>query len=256
MKEKKSFAQRFDAFFNGKGFYIVLFVCMAVIGVSAWALLYSDSGLVGGDVPVMQAATGTEDGLSVFAGGSDDEVDAGADSVETGVEVSEPVLKAETAPVPKAEATQKPKQVTIKEDSLDELVFVWPVSGKISMSYSVDYPVFNKTMADWRTHDGVDIEAELGTRVLAIASGTVTEIFDDPMYGTTVKLDHGSGLISVYSNLAATPSVRVGDSVTTASVIGAVGDTSLAEASEPAHLHLSMALSGESVDPVSYLPDN
>ncbi len=133
-------------------------------------------------------------------------------------------------------------------------MFIWPVSGKISMSYSVDYPVYNRTMADWRTHDGIDVEAEIGTRVLAIAAGTVTDIYDDPMYGTTVVLSHGSELISVYSNLAATPSVDIGDSVTTAAVIGAVGDTSIAEASEPSHLHLSMMLSDESVDPISYLP--
>lgn len=39
MEKKKSFSQRLEAFFAGKGFYIVLFLCVAVIGVSAWVLL-------------------------------------------------------------------------------------------------------------------------------------------------------------------------------------------------------------------------
>ena len=39
MEEKKSFGESLEAFFAGKGFYIVLFLCVAVIGVSAWAML-------------------------------------------------------------------------------------------------------------------------------------------------------------------------------------------------------------------------
>ena len=34
MEKKKPFAQSVEAFFAGKGFYIVLFLCVAVIGVS------------------------------------------------------------------------------------------------------------------------------------------------------------------------------------------------------------------------------
>ena len=39
MKEKKGFGDQLEAFFEGKGFYIVLFLCAAVIGVSAWTLV-------------------------------------------------------------------------------------------------------------------------------------------------------------------------------------------------------------------------
>ena len=41
MHEKKSLSARVDEFLGGKGFYIVLFACIAVIGVSAWLLLFS-----------------------------------------------------------------------------------------------------------------------------------------------------------------------------------------------------------------------
>ena len=42
MEEKKTFGQKLEKFFTGRGFYIVLFLCIAVIGVSAWVLLFTD----------------------------------------------------------------------------------------------------------------------------------------------------------------------------------------------------------------------
>ena len=259
MNEKKSFAQRIDMFFNGKGFYIVLFICAAVIGISAWSLLSgNDSGDVD-DIPVMNGGVGSEDGLSAFVGTNP------GGSVDAGVVFDDPndtaeTLKPETSPTPPPaspeppapEATAPPEAPAEKPQ--EKLTFVWPAAGNISMAYSVDYPVYNKTMSDWRTHGGVDIEAEIGTRVLAAASGTVSEITDDEMYGTTVIIDHGAGLQSIYSNLAATPAVSVGDAVTTASVIGSVGTTALAETAEPSHLHFAMTENGAPVDPASYLP--
>ena len=38
-ENNKGSGGKLDGFFNGKGFYIVLFLCAAVIGVSAWSLL-------------------------------------------------------------------------------------------------------------------------------------------------------------------------------------------------------------------------
>ena len=38
---KKPFVQRFGDFIEGKGFYIVLLLCIAAIGVSGWYLVSS-----------------------------------------------------------------------------------------------------------------------------------------------------------------------------------------------------------------------
>ena len=48
MEDKKndSGQSRLESFFGGKGFYIVLFLCVAVIGVSAWTLLSSGKSAV------------------------------------------------------------------------------------------------------------------------------------------------------------------------------------------------------------------
>ena len=109
-------------------------------------------------------------------------------------------------------------------------------------------------MADWRTHRGLDIAANLGTKVVATAEGTVSKIVEDPLYGTTVEIEHGGGLVSRYCNLAATPVVEMGQSIALGQVIGAVGDTAIAEAGDVTHLHFEMLEYGEPVDPASYLP--
>lgn len=72
--------------------------------------------------------------------------------------------------------------------------------------------------------------------------------------GTTVVVDHGGGLTSSYSNLAATPTVSTGDKVSRGTPLGSVGGTAMAESALEAHLHLEMAQNDISVDPISYLP--
>ena len=39
MDSKKSFGKKLEHFIEGRGFYIVLVLCAAIIGVSAWSLL-------------------------------------------------------------------------------------------------------------------------------------------------------------------------------------------------------------------------
>ncbi len=288
MHDKKGFTKRAEEFLSGKGFYIVLFVCVAVIGVSAWLLLFSeyspldlgdaqedyldvmadmdeasapidlrdDGELESGDDTQPQPGAGTqeEDGGSSTNQDSTGTPDAGALTVEPGNTQDE----TDTQPQEDAGNAQEPQETVTEEPepqvTANDLSFIWPLSGSISVEYSPDALIYDKTMGDWRTHDGIDIGAQIGTKVMAISDGTVTDISQDDMMGTTVTIDHGAGVVSIYSNLASVPTVVVGDSVTMGSVIGSVGDTSLAETSEVAHLHLSMTVDGESADPTDYLP--
>ena len=133
-------------------------------------------------------------------------------------------------------------------------VFTWPVKGEVIADYSLEVLAYDETMGDWRTHSGVDIAASVGTNVLAISAGTVQGVYDDDLMGTCVVVDHGDGLTSTYCNLSAKPTVSEGDTVSTGTVLGVVGETAIAESSRPSHLHLEMAQDGKAVDPVSYLP--
>lgn len=245
--EKKPFASRLEAFFAGKGFYIVLFLCVAVIGLSAWSMLSAPARKTG-DVALSLPVSGMDDEVVIAELPSDPAPAAITLPAPTAAPV---VIPEDPVPVPAvtaAPAAALPADVELRE------YFIWPVAGPVEHPYSMDALVYDRTMQDWRTHDGIDIAAELGTQVKAVASGKVAEIRDDDLFGTTVVLSHRDGLVSVYSNLAALPTVAVGDRVNVGQVIGAVGDTAICEAGEVCHLHFAMLLDSDSVDPGDYLP--
>jgi len=237
MEGKKSFADRMERFFAGKGFYIVLFLCVAVFGVCAWTVLSAPAG-----------ESGTELGMAV------------SKQTETAVSDQTEAVTATEAPraavtIPEEPAPEQPATVTVREQvPAEQDYYIWPVAGAVENPYSMDALVFSRTMQDWRTHDGVDIAAAPGDHVKAVTGGTVAEIFEDDLLGTTVVLSHRDGLTSRYSNLAEQPTVTVGQRVDMGQVIGAVGDTALGETAEVTHLHFAMALDGISVDPGEYLP--
>lgn len=249
MEEKNTFGTKLEAFFAGKGFYIVLLLCVAVIGVSAWSMLS------GGGV----ADSPSDLALSVA---SIDE-DAVTTARTAPVTVTEPPALAENADAETGDAAGiVPEQPAVAEEPLQAAAasepvasyFIWPVSGDTAREYAMTELRYDRTMRDWRTHDGVDLAAEKGAQVRAAASGTVKSVYFDERLGTTVVLNHGGGLESVYANLAATPTVSAGDWVGVGDVLGAVGDTALFEIGEVSHLHFAMSLNGESVDPNDYLP--
>ena len=132
--------------------------------------------------------------------------------------------------------------------------YVWPVDGAVLRPYAMTALAYDETMSDWRTHDGIDIEAKYGTVVSAMASGTVTKVYYDDLYGTTVVTEREDGLRCTYANLESIPTVNVGDQVSVGDTIGSVGDSAGCESAQESHLHLSVAASGQSVSPLDYLP--
>jgi len=132
--------------------------------------------------------------------------------------------------------------------------FVWPVYGRVETSHSAEHLIFDQTMGDWRTHVGIDIAAELGEPVLAIAAGTIERVFHDDLLGTTVVINHGGGLQSLYANLMEVPTVEEGQWVAMGTPIGAVGATAIAKAGLVHHVHLEVIEHGVQVDPLRFLP--
>lgn len=131
--------------------------------------------------------------------------------------------------------------------------YIAPVSGKIQKKYSMDMPIYCKTLDQYMTHPGIDISAPLSTKVKAVASGTVTKVAEDDRYGMTVEITHGNGVISTYSNLAEQGLAEMGDVVKQGQIIGAVGETALFESLEENHLHLEMTRDSALVDPADYI---
>ncbi|MBQ8739440.1 MAG: peptidoglycan DD-metalloendopeptidase family protein [Clostridia bacterium] len=150
--------------------------------------------------------------------------------------------------------TESETNPTISEtDTLPE--FSLPVDGEISFDFSDSVPVFSPTMDDWRTHLGVDVLAELGSEVFAVADGTVTNVWDDPFMGTCVSVEHSGNAVSIYKNLAKDvgDGIVIGCSVKAGDVIGSVGETAMNEIAQEPHLHFEMTVKGETVDPKNHL---
>jgi len=156
--------------------------------------------------------------------------------------------KAESAAVTTSPEASVPTAETLPD-------FIAPVSGMVSKSHSVDVPVYSLTMEDYRTHTGIDIAAASGTAVRAAAAGTVSEIWEDPMMGTCLKLSHKGGACSVYKNLAPAlaEGIAAGTAVQAGTILGAVGESALAEIAEGSHLHYELEIDGTPVDPSEYM---
>ncbi|MBQ8837225.1 MAG: M23 family metallopeptidase [Clostridia bacterium] len=131
--------------------------------------------------------------------------------------------------------------------------FSMPAEGNVSVDFSIDVLVYSNTMEDYRTHNGIDICATLGSAVTAAADGIVTDVYEHPMMGYTVVVSHDGGAETVYQNLDDDITVFVGDVVKCGDVLGAVGESAIIEIAEEPHLHFEMCIAGERVNPLDYI---
>ena len=143
------------------------------------------------------------------------------------------------------------------ESAGQKLAFVSPVVGEVTKQHSIDTPVFSNTLNEWRVHTGIDISVDEGTDVFCSADGVVTKVYSDPLLGKTVEVTHEGGIVSIYSNLAtASISVNEGDEIKSGALLGKVGDTSLSELADEAHLHFGIKVNGVSVNPLDYISED
>ena len=100
--------------------------------------------------------------------------------------------------------------------------FIWPNKGIISGVFGSQRILNGKPR---RPHYGVDIAAKNGSPVLS-PTDSIVRMAENDLYftGGTIMLDHGHGVISVYSHLSKIK-VNVGDKVLKGQKIAEVGST-------------------------------
>jgi len=108
--------------------------------------------------------------------------------------------------------------------------------------------IYQGRQVDQQEHLGEDLASLVHSPVPAANNGVVVLAEPLGIYGETVMLDHGLGVFSMYSHLSQI-SVKVGEELKKGAVLGKTGATGLAAGD---HLHFSIALQGEFVDPLEW----
>ena len=109
---------------------------------------------------------------------------------------------------------------------------------------------FGAPRSGGRTHQGFDITADCGTRVVAARGGKVMRSeFDPELHGNFVVVrGRGNGMRQWYSHLSNPSPFGEGDRVDTGRLVGHIGQTGNA-AGTPCHLHVELRRSGRLLDP-------
>ncbi len=98
-------------------------------------------------------------------------------------------------------------------------------------------------------HAGVDLAADYGANVLAVADGTVLDCSYDTAYGYILTLEHAGGVQTQYAHLSEFL-VKSGDAVRQGQIIAKTGGSGWSTGS---HLHLGVLVNGETADPLEAL---
>lgn len=237
---------------GSKALYITLCVGMLAVGIASVA-------------GYRAAVNSITDGLITPSDEADipeidySAVDAVLEGIQKDAEENAPASAGET---PAAEAAQPEENAAVGEaivDITDELealyyeqAIMMPVNGEIINAYS-DGELVKSSGGVWKTHDGIDIAAEEGTAVKAMTSGTVTQVYDDPLWGTCVVIDHGNTMSGYYFGLSAAPAVAEGQTVNAGDTVGSVGSTADIESDLGSHIHFALRYQDQWIDPIGYI---
>ena len=156
-----------------------------------------------------------------------------------------------TKPTHKPRKTPAPEKETEVKPEPEKKRFILPADGKIFAKFSGDELVYNRTMDDWRTHNGIDIRAMRDDPIKSCADGTVKKIYTDGLLGVVIEVDHGD-FTARYCGLDTKTFVKEGDKVSQGQNIGKVGEIDM-EINEEPHIHLEILKDGKYTDPEKML---
>lgn len=108
---------------------------------------------------------------------------------------------------------------------------------------------FHPILKKWRMHKGIDYGAPIGTKVMAIADGTVDFAGQQTGYGNFIVLKHSGNYSTAYGHLSAfAKGLHKGEHITQGEVIGYVGMTGWATGP---HLHYEFRVGGAATNPLT-----
>lgn len=257
-------------FWKGKGFYLALALVIAGAATASFLAINSMmSRMEQGpqtdpfgeedipwqqNTPVDESQEGVPVAPSSGAAASQDAASQGTSSQTASSSSSRPRGTASSSPSSQSAAQTASPESSVPEEpasspAVPEPLFVSPKSGATLQTFSGNELVFNETMKDWRTHNGMDIAGKAGDIVAAPAAAVVASAGEDAQWGGFVELQEGD-LVMRLCGLAEL-SVKEGDTVALGDPVGTLGALPVEGEMTP-HLHLEFLKDGEYVDPAVY----
>jgi hypothetical protein len=135
-------------------------------------------------------------------------------------------------------------------EKLWEGAFVTPPNAAVPGAFAQRRTYYyNDKVIDHQTHLGIDLASLAHAEVPAANAGRVVHADDLGIYGQCVIIDHGLGLQTLYGHLSQIL-VNVGEDVVKGQPIGRTGNSGLAGGD---HLHFSVMVAGQQVNPLEWL---
>ncbi|MFV0494791.1 M23 family metallopeptidase [Mycobacterium sp.] len=130
-----------------------------------------------------------------------------------------------------------------REARLRQPLYVMPTKGILTSNFGYRWGAL---------HAGIDIANSIGTPILAVSDGVVTDAGPTAGYGMWVKLRHHDGTVTLYGHVNTTL-VSVGQRVMAGDQIATIGNRGF---STGPHLHFEVLLGGsQRIDPLPWLSE-
>lgn len=162
-------------------------------------------------------------------------------------------LKAQKAIVAELEEIERKRKEEALKNQLnltyDGGKMAWPLPGysRISSYFGYRSNPFGGSGREY--HNGVDLPAPRGTKIVAAYDGQVAWSYYSNSAGNWVGIDHGNEIYTVYMHMSKRL-VSEGDTVKKGDVIGLVGTTGRSTGN---HLHFGIRKNGSYVDPLKWV---
>ncbi len=213
-------------FIRRNAYYLAFVLCIAVLAVITVALV----------------TLGSTDN-SIQTGGNDQIVDEGTQTPND-----------ETNKPSEDEGDNKDQTGDENQPTVSVIIFDMPVSGgSVIKDYVGASVVYNQTLGLYSGHKAIDFGAEEGAQVVCVYDGVIESVEISKVNGTSVTINHGNGLKSVYNSIEVLDSLQQGATVYKGEVLGTVSTNNKTEHLDGAHLHFEVWENGEKVDPNKYL---
>lgn len=134
-----------------------------------------------------------------------------------------------------------------------QISFIMPVENPTAITEYSESMVFNSTLNRYSSHKAMDFFCPEATTVYAVYDGKITSIETTFLQGTTVTIDHGDGLVTVYNSLSEPYDIEEGQLVSQGQAIGYVSLSNRQEYKSGAHLHFEVKENGQAINPYKYL---